>query len=69
MTVPECWDACSAVLRDGMVDMSVEATVSAAPPLIVTPYTTEAFICPHGVRYWLEPTSEQVAQWTADGVE
>ena len=52
-----------------MDSMGVEVTVSTAGPLIITPYTTEAFICPHGVRYFLEPTGEQVAAWTRDGVK
>lgn len=46
-----------------------QVVVSDQPPLVAGPYTTDAFICPHGVRWWIEPTGEQIAQWIKDGVE
>ena len=66
--IPDCWVECSGILRDTMASKGCEVTVSIAPPLIMTPYTQEAFVCPHGVTYYMEPTSEQIAQWTRDGV-
>lgn len=44
-----------------------EITVSTAPPLIAGPYGTNGYTCPHGVTYWIEPTSEQIAEWNAKG--
>jgi len=55
---------CAQQLRDGMD--GIDVTVSAAVPLIVGPYTTEPFACPHGTLFWIEPTSEQVAKWRAE---
>lgn len=57
---------CAATLREGMAP--VEITVSTQPPLVASPYTTEPFVCPHKVTYWIEPTSEQIARWQAEGV-
>lgn len=45
-----------------------EATVSPARPLVASPYGVNSLVCPHGVEYWLEPTSEQIADWAARGV-
>ena len=43
-----------------------EITVSTAPPLVKNPFT-EGYTCPHGTTYWIEPTSEQIAKWHAEG--
>ena len=56
---------CADVLREGMAP--VEVTVSTERPLVIGPYTTDGFTCPHGVTYWIEPTGEQVARWQAGG--
>jgi hypothetical protein len=58
---------CADVLRDGMAEFGCEITVSTAPPLVFSVWT-ECFTCPHGVRYYIEPTSEQRAAWARDGV-
>lgn len=42
-----------------------EVTVSTARPLVQGPYELAGFECPHGVEYWAEPTSEQIADWAA----
>lgn len=60
---------CPRELIDGMAALGSEVTVSTEPPLVEGPYTTEAFICPHKVRFWIEPTGEQIARWVKDGVE
>jgi hypothetical protein len=52
------------VLREGM--SPIEITVSTSPPLVDGPYTADPFTCPHGVRYWMEPTGGQVARWLAE---
>lgn len=46
-----------------------EITVSTAPPIVKSPFGTNGYRCDHGVVYWIEPTSEQIAQWNRDGVE
>lgn len=61
-------EQCEHWLREGMANLGVEITVSTAPPIIETPYTLAAMRCPHGTDFWLEPTSEQIAAWTRDGV-
>jgi hypothetical protein len=45
-----------------------DITVSTAPPLVASPYGANSYECPHGVTYWIEPTSEQIADWAARGV-
>ena len=59
---------CARLLFDWMAALGAEVTVSTAPPLVLGPYTTDPFICPHGVTYWMEPTGEQIAAWRRDGV-
>jgi hypothetical protein len=65
---PLCPD-CSDVLADGMRDLGTEVTASTVEPAVTGPYTTEPFVCPHGVTYWIEPTGEQIATWARDGVK
>jgi hypothetical protein len=65
---PLCPD-CAEVLVGGMRDLGTEVTASTAAPAVAGPYTTEPFICPHGVAYWIEPTGEQIAEWARDEVK
>lgn len=60
---------CAAELRDGMRELGTDVTVSTSEPLVPGPYTTEPFMCPHGVTYWVEPTGEQIAEWVREGVK
>ena len=60
---------CAGVLKDEMASMGVEITVRTVRPLVAGPYTTDPHICPHGTRFWIEPTGEQIAAWAANGVE
>ena len=64
--MPETGDhaTCAEQLRVGMHPS--EITISTEPPLIRGTYTTDGFRCPHGVTYWIEPTSEQIAKWRAE---
>lgn len=64
---PACTDDCAAALRDRLAQLGADATVSHLPPLVANPYV-DAMICPHGVTWWMEPTSEQRAAWARDGV-
>lgn len=44
-----------------------ETIVTTAPPLIDNGWT-QAYECPHGVMWFVEPTSEQQAEWARDGL-
>lgn len=54
---------CADLLRREAAELGLEVTVSARPPVVRGPYTTEPFACPHGTAYWIEPTGEQIARW------
>jgi hypothetical protein len=62
-------DTCARVLTDGMAEKGIQVTVSTAPPLVVGPFVVDPFVCPHGVRFWFEPTGEQIAEWVRSGVQ
>ena len=68
---PDCWDECTGIVKDVMSSKGADVTVSTAPPLITNAYTVpgSAITCPHGVDYYMEPTSEQIAQWAKDSVQ
>jgi hypothetical protein len=68
MAVPESHEQCPDALRDVMAERGVEITVSTLPPLVVGPYTTGGFTCPHGTTFFIEPTGEQISRWSKDGV-
>lgn len=67
MTQKPPHSTCRAVLTDMMAAQGVEITVSTAAPLVAGPYTTDPHVCPDGVPFWIEPTSEQIAKWVRDG--
>lgn len=73
-TTPLGRTQCAQFLIDYMARLGAEhgegceITVSTAPPLVVSPYGANGYECPHGVTYWIEPTSEQIAHWNAAGV-
>ena len=63
-------EECPGFVRTKLAALGCDVTVSDVPPVVRGPYTLAApFICPHGTRYWAEPTGEQIAQWVRDGVE
>lgn len=64
---PENHDDCPDFLASGAASLGVDITVSVYPPLVKGPYTAPGFTCPHGVKFWIEPTGEQIAQWVKDG--
>ena len=68
MAEPENHEDCAAFVRDGMAKLGCDVTVSTAPPIVATPYDNSPLRCPHGVTFWMAPTSEQIAQWAKDGV-
>jgi hypothetical protein len=53
---------CARLLRDAFAGVGWDVTVSTAPPLVDTVWTTDPFVCPHGVAHWAEPTGEQLAE-------
>lgn len=61
-------DQCARILIETMAEKGAEVTVSTLPPLVFGPYTVEAFECPHGTMFYMEPTGEQIARWARDGV-
>ena len=66
---PKVHGECREYLRlMALTQRDTDITVSTVAPLVAGPYTTAPFICPHGVRHWIEPTGEQIAQWAKDGV-
>lgn len=52
---------CASVIKDGMTRLGCDVTVSTLPPIVTSPYEDLGLICPHGVRFYAEPTSEQIA--------
>lgn len=58
---------CRNELLDRMAASGIEITVSTEKPIVLGPYTTDGFTCPHGTTFWIEPTGEQIAQWQRDG--
>jgi hypothetical protein len=67
MSRPVCWEECAEFLRSQAKELGLDVVVSTAKPLVPGPYTQPPFICPHEVTFWLEPTGEQIAQWTGGG--
>ena len=63
---PACADECAAVVRDGLAELGVEANVSWLPPEADRGYEDLGMRCPHGVRYYAEPTNEQIARFVAE---
>lgn len=60
----ECLDR----LRRGIAEQGFDVTLSIKPPVVIGAYTVDPLVCPHGIRFWLEPTGEQIAEWAAEGV-
>lgn len=66
MSPPVCFEACSAVIRDGYRPLEVHVMVKPAA-YVVGPYPPLVIECPHGVTYLVEPTGEQIAEWVRTG--
>jgi len=66
--------ACAEYIRDVMRALGAEkgigcdTVVSTAPPIVENPYGAHGYRCPHGLIYWVEPTSEQIAEWAEQQV-
>ena len=68
MSFPTEHEGCAAFLRAKYAEIGIDAHVTEVPPLIATAYDQRPFICPHNVRLYHAPTSEQIAAWARDGV-
>jgi len=73
-TTPACADECKAVLVAMYAEACERAGVPVADahithvaPLIPTLYEDLHMVCPHGVLWHMQPTSEQIAEWVRDG--
>ena len=58
---------CRQLLVRLFAERGIEASVSQRQPLVPSPYPDLGLSCPHGVRWYAEPTSEQRAAWARDG--
>lgn len=67
MITPTNHAECASFLKAMIAAQGIDATVSEEPPLIKTPYTQTPFTCPHRVKLYHAPTTEQIAQWAKDG--
>lgn len=53
---------------DKLTGDTIDVVISTAPPLVESPYGAAGYTCPHGITYWAEPTSEQIAVWAKNKV-
>lgn len=60
---------CAELLHDMAANLGMDVTVSTVRPIVAGPYTTDPFVCPHKVTFWLEPTGEQITRWAREGVQ
>lgn len=61
----DCPNCRAALLGQPVLD-DLDVTITTTPPMVRGPYTIDGFTCPHGVTFWIEPTSEQIAEWARD---
>lgn len=66
MSVADCSMVCRQHLVDEMAERGIDGIATTEPLLVLGPYTMPPMKCPHGTRYWTEPTGEQIAQWVRD---
>jgi len=66
-SAPPCADECRQVILDIVAVRGVEAHVTWAPPLFPTGYEPLNMSCPHGVPWFMEPTTEQRIRYAQEG--
>jgi hypothetical protein len=59
---------CGEFLAGKYAEHGIEATVTDLPPLVPMRYEDLGLTCPHGTRWYAEPTTDQQAAWARDGV-
>lgn len=62
---PERDCECRQQLLTLFAERGIEMAVSALPPLVPSPYEDLGLRCPHGTRWYTEPTSDQQLAWAA----
>lgn len=67
MEAPACELECGEAMRQVYRDHDVEAHVTHVAPLVPTLYEQPGLVCPHGVKWYAQPTSEQIARWAREG--
>lgn len=60
-------EKCAATIRDFLEAEGIDAIVTTEPLLFETPYESLNMACPHGVTFYTQPTSEQIAKWIEAG--
>lgn len=68
MSAPTEHKDCRGLIKRLAAEAGTDIVVSTARPLVASPYGANSFTCPHGTEYFIEPSGEQIAQWTRDGV-
>jgi hypothetical protein len=61
-------EACRAFVVEQAATLGLEIVVSTASPLTPSPYSYEAMVCPHGTRFYMQPTNDQIIRWREAGV-
>lgn len=59
-------DGCGALLVRMYRERGIDANASTVPPLVDSGYEQLNVRCPHGVLWFVEPTSEQRAAWARE---
>jgi len=67
-SAPDCAAECRGLVLRLLRLRGVDAHVTHVPPLVRTPYKPLDMRCPHDVLWYVEPTSEQIAEWAREGV-
>lgn len=56
---------CEDVIVAAMTGSGIEIAIGTEEPLVQNKWI-EGVTCLHGVTFWIEPTSEQLAKWAAE---
>lgn len=62
-----CDSECGQFIRDFYAEHDIEVFATTARPVVWTPYDTLNMVCPHGVTWFAQPTSEQIVKWQEAG--
>ncbi len=66
---PPCDAECRVMVENDLRAFGIKAHVTHVPQLVPTGYEPFDMRCPHGVLWFAEPTSEQIARWVEEGTE
>lgn len=61
-STPMCAKMCAARMVREQAGHGVEVDAVAEPPEVLAVWTETRF-CPHGRRFWVQPTPDQVSAW------